>query len=85
VKAPPEARGKDEETVNICSRIQQEIIPRHERVAAIFIIDRVWTSQNRFKYMGKILLGRTGERLPGPVWLAMNIEERFKDILSDWR
>ncbi len=54
------------------------------QIAAIFVTDRVWTPEHRFRYVGKVLLGREHERLPGQIWLALNIEERFTDILGDW-
>lgn len=84
VKAPSEALAKDQEATEICSRIQHEIIPRHDRVAAIFITARAWTPDQRYRYFGKILLGKRGEELVPSLVLALNVDERFKDILTDY-
>lgn len=75
----------DDRALRICRKIQENIVPRHLGVSALFLCRRIWTVKMRYLYVGIIALGKEKDALSQSVLEKLNSMEHRTDWLSDWR
>jgi hypothetical protein len=81
-----EGKHEDENDIKICQEVGQKISIQHSDVFMVILTSRVWTMENRYKYVGVSLFSAGLDYAPShPLFRKLSKFEKDFDILQDWR
>lgn len=75
--------GDDEEkALNVSRKLQQTLIPRHENISAVMLVQRSWVHGDRYQYRGIVLGGRDECSFPKALYEKIYSQEVTSDIFG---
>lgn len=68
--------------LRIGQQLQRRLVPKHQDLAAIFLVQRTWTTMSRYMYCGLLIGGPSSTTIPDKLFSTINSQEGRLDILS---
>jgi len=81
----PEGDDRSDDTVQFVHEVGRRLVGKHDLIAGMFLLRRVWLVKGRFQYRGYFLGGKEDSRLPSEVFQRVYQIEQDEDILQDWK
>jgi hypothetical protein len=78
-------RLADYDSMHLMDELQRRLMAKHDRVAVLMFVVRIWTTMKRNQYTGFVLLGEGNHTVPRDFLDELQLLEGEADVLHDWQ